>query len=428
MTLMVYEKVGIFTYITENQGIGGEIKDEAEDFSVREIAKVNLHDDGEYVIVRITKKNWDTMNLARVLSNMLGISQKRIQYAGTKDKKAVTTQYFSIRNLKEEQIEKLKNINLKDVEIEVVGNSRRAIQLGDLIGNEFEIKVVKATNGEKIGKIEEELKLKGLPNFFGLQRFGAIRYITHEVGKHILKKEFKEAFWVYVAKPFEGENEEVRKIREELWNSKDEKFGLRELPKYLRYERTLLQKLREGKNEEKALLSLPKNLKMMFVHAYQSYLFNLLLSERILEFEDLKCVEKGDVTSFVFFESVNNESKKYYMFKDDFSIVSNSTKKRIEFLIEKKRATLALPLPGYETVVEGWTAEKLREILEREGIGLKDFKNKYKEFSSKGSFRSADVLIDWTNLSYSISDGINFEFYLPKGCYATVFLREFTKI
>ena len=425
---MVYEKVGIFTYITENQGIGGEIKDEAEDFSVREIAKVNLHDDGEYVIVRITKKNWDTMNLARVLSNMLGISQKRIQYAGTKDKKAVTTQYFSIRNLKEEQIEKLKNINLKDVEIEVVGNSRRAIQLGDLIGNEFEIKVVKATNGEKIGKIEEELKLKGLPNFFGLQRFGAIRYITHEVGKHILKKEFKEAFWVYVAKPFEGENEEVRKIREELWNSKDEKFGLRELPKYLRYERTLLQKLREGKNEEKALLSLPKNLKMMFVHAYQSYLFNLLLSERILEFEDLKCVEKGDVTSFVFFESVNNESKKYYMFKDDFSIVSNSTKKRIEFLIEKKRATLALPLPGYETVVEGWTAEKLREILEREGIGLKDFKNKYKEFSSKGSFRSADVLIDWTNLSYSISDGINFEFYLPKGCYATVFLREFTKI
>lgn len=425
---MVHEKVGILAYITKNEGIGGRIKDRAEEFRVTEIAKLNLHDDGEYTILKVTKKNWDTMNLARVISNMLGISQKRVYYAGTKDKRAITTQYFSIRDLNDKQIEKLKNLELKDVDIEILGKSRKAIQLGDLIGNKFSVKITDVEFedkiSEKIEKVENELMLKGTPNFFGLQRFGSIRYITHEVGKHILLGEFEEAFWTYVAKPFKGENEDVRRIREELWESRDVKFGLKELPKYLRYERTLLQKLREGKDEEKALLSLPKNLKMMFVHAYQSYLFNLLLSERIMEFGNLKDVEYDDVVSFVFFSDTNG---RYYSFKDDFSIVSNSTKKRIKFLIEKRRAVLTLPLPGYETVVKGWCGDKLRDILERECVSLKNFKSKYKEFSSKGSFRAADMLIEWTNLRYCIEDGIIFEFYLPKGCYATVFLREFVK-
>ena len=296
------------------------------------------------------------------------------------------------------------------------------------MGNEFSIKIVDINTNEieeKIEAIKRELMEKGTPNFFGLQRFGSIRYITHEVGKMIVKGRFEDAFWIYVAKPFEGESKEVKKIREELWNMRDEKFGLRELPKHLRYERLLLQKLREGKDEEEALLSLPKNLKMMFVHAYQSYIFNLLLSERIAEFESLKKIEDEDIVSFVSFKQ---NKKRYYFFKEDYSIVKSNTKRRIKFLIDKRRAALALPLPGYETKVEGWCKEKLNEILEKEEVKLKDFKNKYKEFSSKGSFRSADILAEWTNLSYEIEkNDVKFNFYLPKGCYATIFLREFTK-
>ncbi|MCD6494297.1 MAG: tRNA pseudouridine(13) synthase TruD [Archaeoglobaceae archaeon] len=424
---MVYEKVGILRFMTNKNGIGGRIKQDAEDFFVNEIANIDLNE-GNYLIIKVKKKNWDTMNLARVLSNILGISQKRIYYAGTKDKRAIAIQYFSIKNANEEIVEKLKSSRLRDVEIEIVGKSRKAVNLGNLLGNEFSIKIVDVNTNEieeKIEAIKRELMDKGTPNFFGLQRFGSIRYITHEVGKMIVKGRFKDAFWIYVAKPFEGESKEVKKIREELWNTKDEKFGLRELPKHLRYERLLLQKLREGKDEEEALLSLPKNLKMMFVHAYQSYIFNLLLSERIAEFESLKKIEDEDIVSFVSFKQ---NKKRYYFFKEDYSIVKSNTKRRIKFLIDKRRAALALPLPGYETKVEGWCKEKLNEILEKEEVKLKDFKNKYKEFSSKGSFRSADILAEWTNLSYEIEkNDVKFNFYLPKGCYATIFLREFTK-
>ncbi|RLI74680.1 tRNA pseudouridine(13) synthase TruD, partial [Archaeoglobales archaeon] len=264
--MLVEKSVGIEKYITETPGMGGKIKKEVDDFYVEEIAEIDLTDDGEYLIVKVTKKNWDTLNFVRVLSNKLRISQKRIEFAGTKDKKAVTVQYFSIRGVEADKIEEIK---IKDAEIEVLGHSRKPVTLGDLLGNEFRIRVVGSRNGRIFESTKKELEEKGTPNFFGLQRFGTVRFITHEVGKLILKGEYEEAFWVYVAKPFEGENEEVRKIREELWNTRDAKYGLRELPKHLRYERTLLQKLREGKTEEEALLTLPKNLKILFIHAYQ---------------------------------------------------------------------------------------------------------------------------------------------------------------
>ena len=210
------EKVGIECYITSTPGMGGEIKADASDFYVEEVAELNLSDDGDFLIIKVEKRNWDTLNFVRVLSNALGISQKRISFAGTKDKRALTVQYFSIYGVKREEVEK---INLKDAKIEVVGYARRAIQLGDLFGNIFRIKVHNCRNGELFEETRDELIEKGTPNFFGLQRFGSIRFITHEVGKLILQNNYKEAFWVYVAKPFEGENEEVRKIRETLWNT-----------------------------------------------------------------------------------------------------------------------------------------------------------------------------------------------------------------
>jgi len=411
----VEEKVGIGCYITSTPGMGGKIKESLEDFYVEEVAKLKLSNEGKYVIILVKKVNWDTLNFARILAKKLGISQKRIEYAGTKDKKAVSVQYFSISNLNEEKIEKLKNIQIKDAEIEIIGKSNKSIALGNLLGNKFRIRIRDAKDGQIVESTLKELEAKGTPNFFGLQRFGSIRFITHEVGKHILRRDYELAFWTYVAKPFEGEREDVRKIREELWDSRDAKLGLRELPTYLRYERILLQKLREGMSEEKALLSLPKNLKLMFIHAYQSYIFNRLLTARINEFGNLKEVFEGDFVGFI------SVGEGYPGLKDEYSLV-NSNRKRVRFLISEKRAYLALPLPGYDLDMRGWVKEKVEEIIGDDGISLKDFKHEHREFSSKGSYRVADMPFS----DFNYDNGL-FSFYLPRGCYATVLLREFTK-
>ncbi|MCS7144720.1 MAG: tRNA pseudouridine(13) synthase TruD, partial [Archaeoglobaceae archaeon] len=130
--------LGIKGYITKTPPMGGEIKREAEDFYVEEILELNLAEDGNFAILRVEKKNWETIKFVRVLAKMLGISQKRISFAGTKDKRALTVQFFSISDVKKENIEKL---SIKDAKIEFLGYSRREIRLGDLLGNNFRIRV-----------------------------------------------------------------------------------------------------------------------------------------------------------------------------------------------------------------------------------------------------------------------------------------------
>lgn len=441
----VEKEVGIDCYITSSPGIGGEIKNQPDYFYVEEVSKLpEFHDDGRFAIIKVKKSDWTTMNFARVLSNILKISQKRVNFAGTKDKKAVSVQYFSVSNLNQEGIEKLKEVDIKDAEVEYVGNARRAVRLGDLLGNFFHIiledieKKDEDENGvrDSIERTASQMRDKGVPNYFGLQRFGSIRFITHEVGKQILKRDFEKAFWIYVAQPFPGESEDIRKIREELWESGDPKTGLKEFPKHFGYERNLLQKYQETGSEEKALLSLPKYLKMMFVHAYQSYIFNRLISDRVREFGSLKKVQEGDFADFVRTELVeypasnshnSHNSQKFPSLMESYSRVKDNNLERVRFLVDNYRGFLAFPLPGYETrLSDDWASNKIREILEEDSIELSDFKGKYKEFSSKGDYRVADM--PYSSFLYAL-DGPNakFSFFLPKGCYATSFLREFTK-
>ncbi len=430
----VEERVGIEGYITSTPGVGGVIKSDPSFFRVTEVADLpEFHDDGSYLIILVEKMNWDTINFARVLSNKLGISQKRIEYAGTKDKRAKTLQFYSIKRVNDRLIQRLNELKIKDVEIKVLGKARRGLKLGDLLGNFFEIKITEIDGSEvEIGSTVEELKERGIPNFFGLQRFGTIRYITHEVGLHILRREYEEAFWTYVAKPFELENEEVRKIREELWRTKDPKLGLREFPVYLRYERNLLQKLQEGLNEEKALLTLPKNLKLMFIHAYQSWIFNRTLSARIKEFDSLKELETTDYVDFISIKRIVCGNREIFapLLKSEVVKV-NLNERRIAFLASKGRCSLVLPLPGYDTVLDdSWAIGKVMEFLEADGVSIEDFKHEYKEFSSSGSFRTAEIPFNFSNLEYRCNRANKvayFSFFLPKGCYATIFLREFMK-
>ncbi len=418
----IERSVGIEEYATKTSGIGGKIKQSEEDFFVEEILDSGLKEDGNYLIIKVTKKNWDTMNFVRILSNTLHISRKTIGYAGTKDKRALTVQYFSIPIKRKDVAEKIQKIRIKDAEIQIAGYADRPLKLGDLIGNKFRIMVTSVSNPENLFRIAEEFKEKGIPNFFGIQRFGTLRFITHEVGKLIIQRRYKDAFWVYVAKPSDIEDKEVREIRKSIWVERDPKSALRELPKYLIYERNLLQKLREGKSEIQALLSLPKNLKLMFIHAYQSYLFNKLISERIREYGSLKILEKGDYADFI------TEKRTYRVNSEEFVKITDRNFSRSRFLLQNGYALLSFPLVGYKTELSGWAGEKLKEILEHEGIEIDDFKGEYPEFSSKGSYRPAEIPFDFDRFFAEIKDtSILFHFFLPKGCFATSLLRELMK-
>src|SRR6266511_2970855 len=103
--------VGIAATLTSAPGLGGRIKASAEDFVVEEVS-VDLprSDDGRYTAARLRTRNWETNRLVRELARALRISRKRISFAGTKDRRAVTTQLVQF----EGPLELLDRLHLKD--------------------------------------------------------------------------------------------------------------------------------------------------------------------------------------------------------------------------------------------------------------------------------------------------------------------------
>ncbi len=368
--------LGMEFYISSTNGIGGKLRERVEDFFVEEVAEEKEDEKGDFLVVLIEKYNIDTNSAVREISRFLNISQKRISFAGNKDKRAVARQYISIYgNGKIE--EKLKGREkIGNIKIIKTFRSNSGIKIGSALGNRFKIVVRNAKNLNNIERILEELYERGIPNYFAYQRFGTIRPNTHLVGREIVRGNFKEAAMIYLAKPFENEKEDAKEARKFLQETMDYKQALKIFPKRLRYEIIMLEHLSKyPRDYVGAFRRLPKNLMKLFVHAYQSYLFNRVLSK----------------------------------------IIENDGK-----VVGKK-----INIFGYETKKEDLSEYEL-EVLEEEDIDLKSFRVKsFPEVSSKGIKRDAYIE---TDIDYNILDNtVVFKFFLKKGSYATSVLREFMK-
>jgi len=421
------KRIGIWFYSTISEGIGGTIKTIPADFNVREITNREEQEEGKYLIAELTKENWDTHGVIREIAHRLRVSRNRIGFAGTKDKFAVTKQKISIWSTEENE---LARVNIADVSLDVIGRSNKAVSLGDLYGNEFEI-VIRGVEGryeavkDKIDAITNEIETNGgIPNFFGVQRFGIIRPITHVVGRHLIKGDINGAVMSYISDIFPGESEAAKEARM-LCKSGKLKESLKIIP--LRYERAMFNALiKNDWDSLSAVHSLPKNLQKLFVHAYQSYLFNLILSQRMKQNLPFNVAIAGDVVCF------HNE----FGFPDP-DKVEKVTANKIEGmnrLLKRGRAFVTAPILGYETeFADGVVGAIERKVLEEEAIELDNFRiEKMPELSSKGTSRP--VLLA-SELKTEISDDelnpgqlkVKLDFFLPKGTYATVLLREYMK-
>ena len=106
--------IGIHGYSTHTPKINGIIKFNPESFIVNEIpADIQKDINGKYTILKVKLRNWDTNKFVIFLSKLLHISKKRITYGGTKDKTAITTQYFCI-NIENKNTIDYFNLNIKD--------------------------------------------------------------------------------------------------------------------------------------------------------------------------------------------------------------------------------------------------------------------------------------------------------------------------
>jgi tRNA pseudouridine13 synthase len=412
--------LGVDYYITDSPGCGGVIRSSPQDFLVDEVFEELSYEGGRYLVLEVEKTDWDTHHLIREMARKLRISQKRFGWAGTKDKRAVTVQRISIMNLDEAE---LKRITLPGLKIKVLGRTNRSVGLGDLLGNRFRITIRDLAcpePGATLARITEEtMQQKGVPNYFGVQRFGETRPVTHKVGEALARGKIEEAVYIYLALPFSGEPERTREARERLWASRDIPSALKDFPEYLHHEVAMLNYLAEHPGDYAHSFDvLSVNLKRLFVHAYQSYLFNKILSHRLDAKLELDRAIEGDVVCF---------AKEGLPDMDKQQAVTMENIEAVRRLAERGRAFVTLPLIGFETkLAEGIQGEIERAVLNDEEVSQGNFRvEENPELGSRGTRRAALCPVKpQIRVEGNIAE---IEFVLPKGSYATVVLREYMK-
>ncbi len=433
----VEREVGIEYYVSNADGTGGQLRVEPEDFRVRELELFDAEpvdaptEKYPHLLVRVQLRSWETNDFAKRLSNQLGISRERVSWAGTKDKHAVTTQLFSIKGVEPAELPEI-----PDVEYEVVGRTGRSILFGDLAGNEFRIRIRDAVAAENAKTVTDELRdfvdsregnnttTVGVPNFFGQQRFGSQRPVSHEVGLAIVRENWERAVMSYVGNPSERERGKTQAVREFVEETYDWQEALERFPGYLGFERSMLHRLAEGKDREEdfraALETLPSNLQQLFVNAAQSYMFNLMLSKRLERGLPFDRPVAGDIVCFADSEGPDG------LALPDQDRTQRVSEKRVDSVsrhCERGRAFVTAPLVGTETEFANGEPEEIeREVLDKVGIEPAQF-DLPGEFDSTGTRRA--VLVQ-TELELE-AEPLSLSFQLPRGSYATVLLREYLK-
>lgn len=382
-------QIGITVYSTEFNGIGGKIRVEPEDFQVSEIisqrAQNSINDAEGYAVYKLKKKKIDTNH---ALSDVFRKKGLRLKALGLKDASAVTEQFVCSGN-KGKAIE---NFSTDKYSLENLGFVKKPLSKKDMVSNHFKLKISESTD-----ELSSFTDYDRVLNFYGYQRFGSKRPVTHLIGKAILQRDFKKAVELIVSFTSIYDSKENTEIREKLFDKENYEKYFDQVPYQMDIERIVLKEMIEHGDSFRAIRSIPISLRRFYIQAYQSFIFNQSLSSAFSDGENLFEAQLGDVC-FDFHGIIG----KYVTGLDQ---------------------NLALPFVGYSYYKKTRFDYQISKILAQEEISPKDFFIKeMQEVSSEGGFRQA--AIHCTDYS---SNGNTVEFSLSRGSFATILLREIMK-
>ena len=184
------------------------------------------------------------MDVALDIARDLHISRKRMGFAGMKDKKALTRQWICIANMdSEEQFKQVENLDIYKTDFLKIVRGRKKLRMGQLKGNKFKILVRDLDDIEKsadvANEVLKELESTGVPNYFGWQRFGKPRTITHLVGEALVENNLEKAVGIYIGNPQDDESSENQKARQAFDDGNLEE-SLKLMGKGMRYEKMMI--------------------------------------------------------------------------------------------------------------------------------------------------------------------------------------------
>ncbi|TAK28857.1 MAG: tRNA pseudouridine(13) synthase TruD, partial [Nitrosarchaeum sp.] len=350
-------QIGISVYSTKFTGIGGQIRTEAEDFKVNEVLSEkslkSINQQDGYAVYKLKKKKIDTNHALSDIFKKTGI---RLKALGLKDASAVTEQFVCSDSIGKS----IEHYSSEKYSLEKIGFVKKPLSKKDMIANHFSIKI------SGCGNISDFTEYDKILNFYGYQRFGSKRPVTHLIGKALLQRNFKKAVELIVSFTSSYDSKENTEIREKLSDKSNYEKYFEQVPPQMDIERIVLQEIIEHDNEQKAIHAIPLPLRRFYVQAYQSFLFNHALSDAFTDGENLFEAQEGDVCY------------------DLHGIIGKYVKGLDQHL--------ALPFVGYSYYKKTRFDFQISKILKAEEIAPKDFFIKeMQEISSEGGFRQAAI-------------------------------------
>jgi tRNA pseudouridine13 synthase len=382
-------QIGIDVYSTKFSGIGGKIRVEPEDFQVTELiskkVESSINDQNGYAVYKLKKKRIDTNHALSGIFRQTGL---RLKSLGLKDASAVTEQFVCSGHTGKA----IENFSSDKYSLEHLGYVKKPLSKKDMIGNHFKLKISECQNN-----LESFTEYEKILNFYGYQRFGSKRPVTHLIGKAILQMDFSKAVDLILSFTSSYDSKENTEIRQKLSDKANYQQYFDQVPVQMDIERMVLKEMIEHGEPIRAIRVIPVSLRRFYIQAYQSFIFNQSLSAAFLDGEDLFEAQSGDVCF-----DYNGIIGKYVKGMDQ---------------------NLALPFVGYSYYKKTRFDFQISKILEQEEILPKDFFIKeMQEASSEGGFRQTAIHCS----NYSAHDNV-VEFSLSRGSFATILLREIMK-
>ncbi len=391
-------------YLTADQpGIGGQLKVNPEDFVVEEIPLYLPSGQGQHLYVTIEKRGISTYGAIKIIARALNVSPKDIGHAGLKDAQAVTRQTLSISNVSPQAVE---NLDLPKIKILSAAYHRNKLKTGHLSGNRFIIRVRNVTENV-LPQAEATMAIlaaRGVPNFFGDQRFGN-RGNTDKLGEALVRQDANEFVAEYLGRPQEGESPPIYTARQLVDEGKWEE-ALNQWPHSLSDERRVLAAIAKAdKHTDVAFKVLNKKLKGFFVSAFQSALFNQLMANRL---NTLDTLQNGDVA--------------YIHGKGAAFLVENAATEQPR--ADSFEISPSGPLFGTKTLLaEGEPGQKEQAMLEQYDLSADSFK--IPGLKIHGARRPYRIQVKQPNIWWD--DGLMISFELEPGAYATTVMAEIMK-
>lgn len=443
-------EIGLGPYATPFPGLGGgfRIRASPDDFGVREILSQNMIEsisDGRrdadargrgdraggagtgephggggsgagYAVYVLKKRRIDTAHALSAIRRITGATLKPL---GLKDASAVTEQFVCSTG---GAGRRLRDIDAGKFSLTFAGYAKKPITKKHMLGNAFRIVISGDWDGAAVsgGDVPDPARFAEhacmVPNFYGYQRFGSRRPVTHLVGREITRRNFDEAVRLILEFDSPHDAKERRELRRSLGlagTSSSRAVPAERLPPGMDVERTVLGELAEHGDPLRALRAVPLQLRRLYVAAYQSYLFNRTLGAAAADGQDMSSPSGGDIC----FDRLGNLSK--------YGGRAQAGAGRARDSIRTRDASVAVPIVGYSYYAKTRFAPYVSSVLDDEGVLPRDFFIKeMQEVSGEGGFR--DALVQCSGYSWNPDDKA-VEFSLTRGSFATVILREIIK-